>query len=173
MDPPSSDPGAREGSMEVRDFAVKGEAAIDRQVAGSGSSQNGVSFSRAHADFVSQSGRLTVSEAVLKGPIIGGTIGGYIDYPANQVQMSGTFIPAYGLNNLPAQIPLFGLFLGGGSNEGVIGVTFRVVGTPKAPDVQINPLSAIMPGVLRKIMEFPTGKQYNSVDFPQPNNNGN
>ena len=173
MDPPSSDSGAREGSMEVREFAVKGEAAIDRQVAGSGSSQSGVSFSRAHADFVSQSGRLTVSEAVLKGPIIGGTIGGYIDYPANQVQMSGTFIPAYGLNNLPAQIPLFGLFLGGGSNEGVIGVTFRVVGTPKAPDVQINPLSAIMPGVLRKIMEFPTGKQYNSVDFPQPNNNGN
>jgi hypothetical protein len=173
MDPPSNDAGAREGSIEVRDFAVKGEAAIDRQVAGAGASPNGVGFSRAHADFVSQSGRLTVSEAVLKGPIIGGTIGGYIDYPANQVQMSGTFIPAYGLNNLPAQIPLFGLFLGGGSNEGVIGVTFRVVGTPKAPDVQINPLSAIMPGVLRKIMEFPTGKQYNSVDFPQPNNNGN
>ncbi|MBV8700898.1 MAG: hypothetical protein JO052_24060 [Bradyrhizobium sp.] len=173
MDPPSNDAGAREGSIEVRDFAVKGEAAIDRQVAGSGNSQNGVSFSRAHADFVSQSGRLTVSEAVLKGPIIGGTIGGYIDYPANQVQMSGTFIPAYGLNNLPAQIPLFGLFLGGGSNEGVIGVTFQVVGTPSKPDVRINPLSAIMPGVLRKIMEFPTGKQYNQLDFPQPNNNGN
>jgi len=174
MDPPSNDAGAREGSIEVRDFGVKGEAAIDRQVAGSAGSQNGVGFSRAHADFVSQSGRLTVSEAVLKGPIIGGTIGGYIDYPANQVQMSGTFIPAYGLNNLPAQIPLVGLFLGGGSNEGVIGVTFRVVGTPKSPDVQINPLSAIMPGVLRKIMEFPTGKQYNnSADFPQPNNNGN
>ncbi|HTO65136.1 MAG TPA: DUF3971 domain-containing protein [Bradyrhizobium sp.] len=174
MDPPSSDAAAREGSIEVRDFGVKGEAAIDRQVAGSGASPNGVGFSRAHADFVSQSGRLTVSEAVLKGPIIGGTIGGYIDYPAKQVQMSGTFIPAYGLNNLPAQIPLFGLFLGGGSNEGVIGVTFRVVGTPSAPDVQINPLSAIMPGVLRKIMEFPTGKQYNnSADFPQPNTNGN
>src|SRR4029077_18267855 len=111
--------------------------------------------------------------AVLKGPIIGGTIEGTIDYPANQVLMSGTFIPAYGLNNLPAQIPLFGLFFGANSNEGVFGMTFQVVGTPSKPDVRVNPLSALMPGLTRKIMEFPRGKQYNAADYPPPNNNGN
>ena len=106
---------------------------------------------------------------MLKGPIIGGTIEGTIDYPANQVRMSGTFIPAYGLNNLPAQIPLFGLLFGGGSNEGVFGVTFEVVGTPAKPDVRINPISGFLPGLTRKIMDFPTGKQFNSVELPSSN----
>ena len=44
--------------------------------------------------------------------------------------MSGTFVPMYGLNNMFGQIPVLGLFLGGGSNEGLIGVTYEVVGTP-------------------------------------------
>jgi hypothetical protein len=174
MDPPSSDSTAREGSIDVQNFKVKGEQAIDRQVApGSTGAQNSVDFSLAHAEFSSQNGKLTVPEAVLKGPLIGGTIGGFIDYPANQVRMSGTFIPVYGLNNLPAQIPLFGFLFGGGSNEGVFGVTFQIVGTPSKPDVRVNPLSAMMPGLTRKIMEFQTGKQYGPVDFPSPNNNGN
>jgi hypothetical protein len=173
MDPPSADAGAREGSIEVRDFAVKGEKAIGQVATGSSGAQNTVSFSRAHAEFSSQSGKLSVRDAVLKGPIIGGTIEGTIDYPANQVLMSGTFIPAYGVNNLPAQIPLFGLFFGANPNEGVFGMTFQVVGTPSKPDVRVNPLSALMPGLTRKIMEFPTGKQFGTPDYPPPNNNGN
>ena len=68
----------------------------------------------------------------MKGPTIGGTIEGNIDYPGNQVRMSGTFVPMYGLNNMFGQIPILGLFLGGGSNEGLIGVTYEVVGTPGA-----------------------------------------
>jgi hypothetical protein len=174
MDPPSSDSGAREGSIDVQNFKVKGEQAIDRQVApGATGAQNSVDFSLAHAEFSSQNGKLTVPEAVLKGPLIGGTIGGFIDYPANQVRMSGTFIPAYGINNLPAQIPLFGLLFGANSNEGVFGVTFQIVGTPSKPDVRVNPLSAMMPGLTRKIMEFQTGKPYGQPEFPPPNNNGN
>ena len=38
-------------------------------------------------------------------------------------------VPFYGLNNMFGQIPIVGLFLGGGSNEGLIGVTYEVVGT--------------------------------------------
>ena len=46
--------------------------------------------------------------------------------------MSGTFVPMYGLNNMFGQIPVLGLFLGDGNNEGLIGVTYEVVGTPGA-----------------------------------------
>ena len=53
--------------------------------------------------------------------------------------MSGTFIPMYGLNNMFGQIPLLGLFLGGGSNEGLIGVTYEVVGTPGAAGAARQP----------------------------------
>ena len=73
--------------------------------------------------------------------------------------MSGTFVPMYGLNNMFGQIPVFGLFLGGGDKEGLIGVTYEVVGTPAAPVMRVNPVSAMVPGVFRKIFEFNTGKQ--------------
>jgi hypothetical protein len=101
--------------------------------------------------------------------MIGGTIEGSIDYPANQVRMSGTFVPMYGLNNMFGQIPVLGLFLGAGSNEGLFGVTYEIVGTTGAPVLRVNPISAIFPGVTRKIMEFNTGKQNNPIEFP-PNN---
>jgi hypothetical protein len=171
IDPPTVEPSAKEGLLNVRDFSVKGEASLDRIAAGGpGGVQNGIFFSRLRAEFSRQNGQLTVREGVAKGPAIGGTIEGTLDYNANQVRMSGTFVPLFGLNNLLGQIPGVGLFFGG-SNEGVFAVTYEVVGTPSAPVLHINPISAMLPGVTRKIMEFNTGKQQNQVEFPQPNNN--
>src|SRR4029078_10633086 len=106
-----------------------------------------VVFACLRADVPRQSGHLSVNDGVVKGPMIGATIEGSIDYPGNQVCMSGTFVPAYGLNNIPAQIPFFGLILGGGSNEGLIGVTYEVIGTPDKPSMRVNPISAMMPGM--------------------------
>jgi hypothetical protein len=103
--------------------------------------------------------------------MVGGTIEGSIDYPANQVRMSGTFVPMYGLNNMIAQIPIAGLFLGGGSNEGLIGITYEVVGSTGAPVLRVNPISMMAPGVLRKIFEFNTGKQSSPTDLPAAPNN--
>jgi hypothetical protein len=170
VDPPTAEPSAKEGQILVRDFAVKGEASLDRLAAGGPAAvQNGISFSRLYAEFTRQNGQLAIREGVVKGPMIGGTIEGSIDYLGNQVRMSGTFVPMYGLNNMFGQIPVLGLFLGGGSNEGLFGVTYEVVGTADKPVLRVNPISAILPGVSRKIMDFNTGKQNNPVEFP-PNN---
>ena len=170
LEPPTSDPGPREGLMNVMNFSVKGEAALERVAAGGPpGASTGVSFSRLRAEFTRNSGQLSVREGVVKGPAIGATIEGNIDYVGNTVRMSGTFVPMYGLNNMFGQIPIVGLFLGGGSNEGLIGVTYEVVGTPNAPVLRVNPISAMAPGVLRKIFEFNTGKQNNPIEFP-PNN---
>jgi AsmA-like protein len=166
LDPPGAEPGPKEGLLNVRDFVVKGEASLDR-LAGGGQvgTQNGISFTRLRAEFSRQNGQLTIREGVLKGPAIGGTIEGSIDYPGNQVRMSGTFVPVYGLNNLLNQIPVAGLFFGG-SNEGVFGLTYEVVGTPDKPTLRVNPISAIFPGIARKIWDFNTGKQTGQGDFP-------
>ena len=170
MEPPTVDPSAKEGLINVRDFAIKGEAALERAAAGGPvASQNGIAFSGLRAEFTRQSGQLSIREGVVKGPTIGATIEGTLDYVGNAVRMSGTFVPMYGLNNMFGQLPVIGLFLGGGSNEGLIGVTYEVVGTPGAPVLRVNPISAMAPGVLRKIFEFNTGKQNNAVEFP-PNN---
>jgi len=170
MEPPTVEPSAKEGLMNVRDFSIKGEAQLERAAAGGPvGTQNGIAFSGLRAEFIRQSGQLTIRDGVVKGPTIGATIEGSIDYLGNSVRMSGTFVPMYGLNNMFGQIPFFGIILGGGSNEGLIGVTYEVVGTPGAPVLRVNPISAIFPGVTRKIMEFNTGKQNNPIEFP-PNN---
>jgi hypothetical protein len=170
MDPPTVEPHPKEGLINIRDFTVKGEGSLDRVSAGAPAGpQNGIAFSRLRAEFTRQNGQLSVRDGVVKGPSIGATIEGSIDYPGNQVRMSGTFVPMYGLNNIFGQLPVLGLFLGGGSNEGLIGVTYEVVGTPGAPLLRVNPISAMAPGVLRKIFEFNTGKQTNPVELPGQN----
>ncbi|MGN6308439.1 MAG: hypothetical protein ACTHNN_02640 [Xanthobacteraceae bacterium] len=172
MEPPTVEPRAKEGLVNVRNFSVKGEAKLD-EAAGlpAGGGRSGVAFSRLRAEFTRNGGRLTIREGVVKGPTIGATMEGTIDYQANQVKMSGTFVPLYGLNNMFGQIPLFGMLLGG-SNEGLIGVTYEVVGSPGKPDLRINPISVMAPGVLRKVFEFNTGRQqnYNPTELPSPNN---
>lgn len=175
MEPPTSEPNtAREGLINVRDFTVKGEAQLERVAAGApNGTGNGVSFSALRAEFTRQNGALTIRDGVVKGPMIGATIEGSIDYPGNQVCMSGTFVPMYGVNNIFGQIPLFGIFLGGGNNEGLIGVTYEVVGTPASPVMRVNPISAMAPGLFRKIFEFNTGKQNSPFDeFPSQSSDG-
>jgi hypothetical protein len=172
MDPPTAEPRAKQGLINVRDFTVKGETALDRAAAsGPQTARNGISFSRLRAEFTRQNGLLSVRDGVVKGPIIGGTIEGNIDFPGNQVRMRGTFVPMYGLNNIFGQLPIVGLFLGGGSNEGLIGVTYEVVGTPGQPQLRVNPISAMAPGVLRKIFEFQTGNPANQVEYPSQSGN--
>lgn len=172
MDPPTAEPRAKQGLINVRDFTIKGEAALDSAAAGGPrTAQNGISFSRLRAEFTRQNGQLTVRDGVVKGPTIGATIEGQIDYPANEVRMSGTFVPMYGLNNIFGQLPVVGLILGGGSDEGLIGVTYEVVGSPGQPQLRVNPISAMAPGLVRKIFEFQTGKTANQIEFPSPSGN--
>jgi hypothetical protein len=172
LDPPTADSSPQEGLLNVRDFTVRGEPALERVVAnGPPGNHQGVAFSAMRAEFTRQAGQLRIRDGVLRGPSIGATIEGNIDYAANQVRMSGTFVPLYGLNNMFGQIPIVGLFLGGGSNEGLIGVTYEVVGTPGAPVLRVNPISAMAPGVFRKIFDFNTGRQNMPADFAGPNNN--
>lgn len=171
MEPPTADSAPKEGLVNMRNFSVKGEPALDRALAGGGAAgKQGVGFNAARAEFTRQPGLLSVRDGTIQGPAICLTIEGSIDYNVSQVRMSGTMIPACGLNNIPGQIPLIGLLLGNGNREGVFGVTFEVVGTPGKPVVNLNPVSAIMPGVFRNIFRFNTGQQPYAPADAQPNN---
>ena len=97
---------------------------------------------------------MSIRDGVVRGPMIGATIEGNIDYARDEVHMRGTLVPLYGLNNMFGQIPIVGLFLGGGSNEGLFGITYEVIGPPGNPRPLVNPISAIAPGLLRKFFEF-------------------
>jgi hypothetical protein len=157
MDPPTQDSSPQEGVINVSDFSISGEEALDRVVANGQNAPpgaNSIAFSQARADFTRAPGRMWIRDGVVRGPMIGATVEGNIDYAHDKVNVRGTLVPLYGLNNMFGQIPIVGLFLGGGSKEGIFGITYEVTGSTSNPRSIVNPISAIAPGVLRKFFEF-------------------
>jgi hypothetical protein len=168
MDPPTPDHAPQIGTLYIRNFIVRGEPGLDRIVAGApGQGQSGVQFSEMHCEFTRVPGRMSVRDGVVRGPIVGATIEGQIDYVKNDIHMRGTFVPFYGLNNMFGQIPIVGLILGGGSNEGLVGITYEAVGPPGAPRITVNPVTAIAPGLLRKFIPSPSNFDRNFIPQAQ------
>ncbi len=157
MDPPTQDQALQLGTLKIRNFSVRDEPALERVVAGARGANNkgGVDFSEMSAEFTRVPGKMGVREGVVRGPLVGATIDGQIDYAKDEVHLRGTFVPFYGLNNMFGQIPIVGLILGGGANEGLLGITYEAVGPVNAPRIFVNPVSAITPGVLRKFIPSP------------------
>jgi len=155
MDPPTQDEAPQVGHLFLRSFVIRGEPALDRVVSGApGGAKGSVDFSELGVDFTKFPGRMSIRDGVVRGPLVGATIEGQIDYAKDDVHLRGTFVPFYGLNNMFGQIPIVGLFLGG-SNEGLLGITYEAVGPPSAPRVSVNPVTAIAPGLLRKFIPSP------------------
>ncbi|MAM11963.1 MAG: hypothetical protein CML23_16205 [Rhizobiaceae bacterium] len=111
-------------------------------------------FQRAQAVIDVSDGVLQVSDAFVRGDQVGATFKGVVRDAAGNIDMTGTFMPAYGLNRIFAEIPIFGPLLGNGNDKGLFGITFKLTGKTTDPDLVVNPLSAIAPGVFRKIFEF-------------------
>ncbi|WP_174801824.1 DUF3971 domain-containing protein [Martelella limonii] len=111
-------------------------------------------FQRAQAVIEISNGVVRVSDAYVRGDQVGATVKGVVRDAAGNIDMTGTFMPAYGLNRIFAEIPLLGPLLGNGNDKGLFGITFRLTGKTEKPELIVNPLSAIAPGVFRRIFEF-------------------
>ena len=151
---------AEGGQLIMRDFAIVNEANV-AQVLGNHSDsrtaiaqQNRLDFDVARVDFQRRSDRVEVTDAMLTGDMVGGTMRGYIYTDQRQYDLAGTYVPLFGLNNAFQQIPLLGPLLGGREGEGLVGVTFAVQGPLSSPQFRINPLSALVPGAFRELFEF-------------------
>jgi len=173
MDPPSADQAPQEGLLNVRQFAVRGEPTLARVAAGEmtrsdagGGYVQEVEFTHLRVTFTRSPGKLTIRDGVVWGPAVGATIEGVLDYARDSVRMRGTFVPVYGLNNMFVHLPLLGPILGG-ENEGLLAVTYEVAGSPHAPELNINPMSTLALGPLRKLFEFRGADQVDPAP-PQP-----
>ncbi len=150
------------GSMDLGNFDVINEPAMQElnpnRVSTAGAQvaahPNQIHFDRMVARFRSGEGSISIEDALLRSASIGATFTGRYDLPTSHLSLTGTYLPAYALNNLFGRIPLLGLALGGGAQGGLIGVTFKIEGPIDDPHVFINPLSAVAPGIFRKIFEF-------------------
>lgn len=97
---------------------------------------------------------ISIENGVVRGDQVGAVFQGMVRDQRGSMDMTGTFMPAYGLNRLFAELPLIGIILGNGTDRGLIGITFKLTGKLESPDMIINPLSIIAPGVFRNIFEF-------------------
>ena len=175
MDPPTTDLLPQAGVINVKDFSIRGESELQR-VAGAdptrtgGSPQNmaaGVNFSVMRAEFTKSPGKLALRDGVVWGPAMGATLEGELNYARDDVRLKGTFIPAYALNNFLARVPIVGLIIGGGQNEGIFGMTYEVAGPPGNATLRVMPMSMLAPGIFRKIFEFRGNNEIDRNSLPQ------
>lgn len=153
-----SGPGVSRGRMEANRFRIKDDQNVERITkeapAKPREQTTGAGFDKMVVQFSTQRGQINILDAVLRGPEVGAIANGQIDLDRGRMLINGTYIPAYGLNNFLSRIPLLGEIATGGRNEGLLGVTFRVSGPVEEPVLQVNPMSAIAPGIFRKIFEY-------------------
>ena len=149
----------QKGNLVLRDFDVRNETALaDIDSRGkskkSGPRRDGLSFTKLTLPFTTDAKFIRIGDSLLKGIELGASAEGLIRKADGAVDITGTIIPAYGINAAVGNIPLFGEILTGGKGQGIFGLTFALGGSMANPKIQFNPLSAIAPGILRKIFEY-------------------
>ncbi|MCV0428109.1 MAG: DUF3971 domain-containing protein, partial [Roseibium sp.] len=155
------------GEFKVRSLQITEDPAIksirernrdnldpDRPILPAGRVDGSASFDTLDINFTREGDSLTISRGALQGNALGGTVSGTVDLAQQTLNLTGTFVPIYALNNFFAKIPILGFALGGSSGEGLIGVTYRLSGSVSDPVLTVNPISAIAPGIFRKMFEF-------------------
>lgn len=104
-------------------------------------------FSIGHGQFV-------IGESEIRGPLVGATLRGKADFRSRQVNIGGTYVPLQGLNAALGAIPGLGQIIAGPRGEGILGITFAIRGPMANPEVLVNPLSLVAPGIFREMFQM-------------------
>ena len=173
---------ASAGEATLTDFVLRDEPAFRQLVSAAPqrASQGAaptvdaarVHFEKMTATFERSPGKLAIEDAVIYNPSVGITAQGGVDFERNQLDLSGSFVPAYSVNTMLTKIPLVGLLLSGGENGGVFGINYRVHGSMSDPTVSVNPLSAIAPGIFHRILSAIDGTTSRGAGVHEPAETG-
>ncbi|MEM8752946.1 MAG: AsmA-like C-terminal domain-containing protein, partial [Pseudomonadota bacterium] len=112
---------------------------------------DGIYFDRIRAPFRYDGEKLRVKDATARGGQIGVTLSGDYDVARDRLDFDGVFTPLYQINSVLGEIPLIGKVFTGGDGQGVFAFTFSVKGAAEDPDISVNPLSVLAPGIFRRI----------------------
>ncbi|HWU25880.1 MAG TPA: AsmA-like C-terminal domain-containing protein, partial [Rhizomicrobium sp.] len=113
----------------------------------------GIQLDKVELPFALHGDVLTVREARASATALGLTADGYYDLESDKLALQGTFTPFYGINGIVSSVPLLGNLLGSKKGEGFIGVTYSARGPADDPNVSVNPLSVLTPGIIRRIFQ--------------------
>lgn len=106
------------------------------------------------ADLTFADGRLGIEEGVVRAASAGLSLQGDVDFRRDVLSLTGTYLPASSLDSLIGKIPLLGQTVFAGGRAGLLGVSFRLTGPLDDPQLGVNPLSVMAPGIFRKLFEL-------------------
>lgn len=153
------------GTLWVDDFKVLGDPVVSEVVGSADQGRPAIGgkqqvtrevfeFSKMRVPFSIGYGQFVVEDSYVKGPLVGATMRGKVDFKTKRVNIGGTYIPLQGLNGAFGGIPVLGQLISGVQGEGMFGITFAVQGPLAEPQVLVNPLSMVAPGIFRDIFQF-------------------
>ncbi|MEL6727332.1 MAG: DUF3971 domain-containing protein [Pseudomonadota bacterium] len=117
---------------------------------------DGVLFSRIEAPITIGGGRYVIDGGRASGPALGLTVNGWVGTDGEGIDLNGVLVPSFGVNSVLGGVPIIGDLIVGRQGEGIFSITYSVAGTLEKAQVAVNPLSAVTPGILRRIFENPS-----------------
>ena len=157
-------PAERVGTLWARDFLVLGDPIISEVLQNAdGTIQPGgrrtvvreqFEFEIMRVPFEVGHGQFVMHDSAIRGGLVSAHMRGKVDFRQQTLQVGGTYVPMSGLMRVPAEIPIFGPLLTGPRGEGLFGITFAIQGAMARPQVIVNPLSLITPGIFREIFQM-------------------
>ena len=165
--------GPLEGSVDLQEYRVVDMPALGRLLAALslGGLQNvlsteGLNFEKLTGEYRYADDLLSMRNTRTSGGALGLTMNGEFDMDAGQMNMEGTIVPIYGVNQLIGAIPLLGDLLTGGDGQGIFAFAYSVQGPLGEPEVDVNPLSVLAPGFLRNLFFLDSGLGQTGVEQP-------
>lgn len=158
------------GNLKVDDIVIHEDAKLEKLLLGADLAElrekmrdDGIVFNRIRTKFQFEDGKVSIDDAIAAGPSIGVNLEGSYAIEDDDLDIDGVFTPLYALNSLVGEIPLLGKVLTGGDGQGLFAFNFSVNGAAEDPDIWVNPLSVLTPGIFRKI--FSGGGDSQSSDI--------
>ncbi len=158
----------KNGTLHVNRFKVLGDPVIAEVLQTGDTGDNGrpkpgakqrivreqFDFDEFEGAFAVGNGQLAIEKALAKGPLVGASLKGKVDFKTKRMQLGGTYVPLSGLNRILSKIPIIAPIFTGPQGEGVFGITFLIEGSMADPQVIVNPLSLVAPGITREIFQM-------------------
>ncbi|MEM9755077.1 MAG: AsmA-like C-terminal region-containing protein, partial [Pseudomonadota bacterium] len=108
----------------------------------------GINLGEIEAQFRIVPGAIVLDQGTAVGPSLGLSLDGVYDTATGSYDMQGVISPFYFVNGA------FGAIFAQ-RREGLVGVTYRIIGSPEGAEVRVNPLSILTPGIFREIFRRP------------------
>lgn len=115
--------------------------------------KDGIAFDRMTMPFAFGDSVATITDMRAVGSELGITASGKIDLAKDAIEIRGTIVPAYTINSLIGKIPVIGELLTGAKGGGLFAASYEVTGPVDNPKTNVNPLSTLAPGFLRKLID--------------------